>query len=123
VGGLALIGSGYFTYTYFSEDSEARKARVGVPPEITDVCAQSVRDNAQASYALAAADACKHSTSANGAWPWAWVFGTVGVAGIATGVYLLVTDPKGKEQPAKAASVRFTPVLSREPGFTLSGRF
>lgn len=121
VGGAALIGGTYFAVNYFDENSKATAGREKIPPP-NDVCDPKY-EIAMTPGAADAVDACKHARSANRSWPWAWVLGAVGVAGVGAGVYVLVTNPAKEKPVAGAKSIRVTPIISREPGFSLTGRF
>jgi len=121
VGGAALIGGTYFAVTYFDENSKAADGRAKIPPT-SDVCDPRF-EIAMMPGAADAVEACKHARSANKAWPWAWVLGAVGVAGVGAGVFVLVTSPSKEKPVAGAKSIRVTPLISNEPGLSVTGRF
>ncbi len=122
-GGAALVGSGYFTARFISENSKAQDGRTLIQGN-DDICNPQYSLKPTLPNADALVQACTHAGNANRAWPWAWVLGGVGVASVGVGVYLLVTAPsKEPEKKTGMKSLQFTPLLSDQPGLSLSGRF
>jgi hypothetical protein len=122
-GGLAA----YQASNFFSARSELDDFRSRVPNTVRDVC------DAQNQGIPDAVLACRSYKDANNARTLGLVFGGVGVAAVATGVILLVTDSKHEEAPAatqggrsktQAPRIAVTPVIGPSgAGFGAVGVF
>lgn len=96
VGGGLLIVSGVETAQWINDSNQSNTDRQQVPSTITDVCTTQINHFAQ--------DACNKSKDAQTVSALGWVFGGLGVAFVATGVVLLVTDHSSSETGGSTAA-------------------